>query len=84
MLCKSCFVVLLFGLLMYMPVTANAQFGNSTIDDEPVSITGYQQLTGRWVVTAVEKNGELTAAEIGQQPGDVITIKEGDDFPRIT
>lgn len=36
-------------------------------------------LDGRWIVLNVDKDGELTKAQIGQQPNDVISIVPGED-----
>ena len=39
-------------------------------------------LTGRWIVVSSEKDGMFTTAQIGQEPGDIITI--GQDPSGIT
>ena len=36
-------------------------------------------LDGRWIVLNVDKDGELTKAQIGQKPNDVISIVPGED-----
>ena len=36
-------------------------------------------LDGRWIVLKVDKDGELTKAQIGQKPNDVISIVPGED-----
>ena len=32
------------------------------------------QLEGKWIVVSVEVNGKFTKAQIGQRPGDVISL----------
>lgn len=36
-------------------------------------------LDGRWIVLNVDNDGELTKAQIGQEPNDVISIVPGED-----
>ena len=63
--------------------TVNAQSNSAQVNKlpyNPLIRPAPQELTGHWRVMSVEKNGEFTAAQIGQQPGDVITIKPGNSF----
>ena len=39
----------------------------------------FQHLMGKWIVTSVEHDGELTPAQIGQKKGDIISIVPRDD-----
>ena len=43
-----------------------------------------ETLHGSWVVISVEADGELTNAQIGQEPGDVITFSSFLQAPTVT
>ena len=45
---------------------------------------GLETLHGSWVVISVEADGELTNAQIGQEPGDVITFSSFLQAPTVT
>lgn len=38
----------------------------------------HKALIGKWIVRSVEIDGKPTAAQIGQKPGDIISIKRND------
>ena len=50
-----------------------------TLGDSPKG--DLKKLLGKWIVRFVERNGSPNAGQIGQQVGDVITIKrDGERF----
>lgn len=50
--------------------TFNAQ-GNIALWESANQIS----LTGQWIVKSADKNGDFSEAQIGQEPGDIISIE---------
>ncbi len=64
-----------------LPSSAAKLDSNRTINQE---IEALETLQGSWVVISVEADGELTNAQIGQEPGDVITFSSFLQAPTVT
>ena len=47
------------------------------VEAVPVYSGDFGKLMGRWIVREVIRNGEPIQAQIGQEPGDVITLDAG-------
>lgn len=84
-------VASVFALSISLPVAAGAQQKNSPPQRvNPVALDAKQaadageavaesgdkaRLQGKWIVRFVKRDGKPNAAQIGQQLGDIITIK---------
>lgn len=64
-----------------LPSSAAKLDSNKTINQ---NIEDLETLEGSWVVISVEADGELTNAQIGQEPGDVITFSSFRQAPTVT
>jgi len=53
--------------------------GNEEEVEKVVAAAKSVGLEGRWIVLSVENSGELSKAQIGQQPNDVISITRGEN-----
>ncbi len=64
-----------------LPSSAAKLDSNKTINRK---IEDLETLQGSWVVISVEADGELTNAQIGQEPGDVITFSSFLQAPTVS
>ena len=55
------------------PTTESSAESDTTEDPD------FPQLMGKWIVTSVEHDGKWTPAQIGQKPGDIISIVPRND-----
>ena len=61
--------------LEFAPVKFSPFGGNTRAPDQQ-EVRDRVELEGKWIVRFVKRDGQPNAAQIGQQMGDIITIKK--------
>ncbi len=75
-----CFMICLPLLTAFVSSSVCAQgFDDEQEVEKVVAAAKSIGLEGKWIVLSVEKNAELSKAQIGQQPNDVISIVRGEN-----